>query len=408
MTVHLDTAKIRADFPILQSTVYDKPLVYLDNAASAQKPWQVIDKMSNFMQSGYANVHRGLHYLSSHATNEYESAREQVRQFLNADAVDEIIFTNGATDAINLVAHSYLAPQIEAGDEIILSIMEHHSNIVPWHFLREKKGAVLKWIPISDDGVLDLAAYEKLFSPKTKMVTITQMSNALGTITPLTDIITLAHKHGVAVLVDGCQGAVHVPVDVQKLDADFYVFSGHKIYGPTGIGTLYGKRKWLENMRPYRGGGEMIREVTTDNVTYGDVPNRFEAGTPPIVEAVGLAAALQYVEAVGREKIATHEASLLTYATKRMREINRLTFYGTAPEKGSILSFSAENVHPHDLATVIDRDGIAIRAGHHCAQPLMNHYGVPATARASFAMYNTHEEIDALVDAVQKALGFFS
>lgn len=403
-----DVASIRKDFPILNTQVYGKPLIYLDNAASAQKPKQVINKMSELMESGYANVHRGLHYLSNHATNEFEAAREQARFFLNAASVDEIIFTSGATDAINLVAHSYTAPLIEAGDEIILSVMEHHSNIVPWHFLREEKGAVLKWVPIGDDGSFDIEAYEKLLGPKTKMVALTQMSNALGTMTPMQEIIRLAHEHDAAVLVDGCQGAVHMPTDVQSLDVDFYVFSGHKVYGPTGIGVMYGKKKLLETMRPYRGGGEMIREVSLETVTYGDTPHRFEAGTPPIVEAVGLGAALKYMDEIGRAEIAAHENALLTYATEKMSEINTLTFYGTAPEKSSILAFSAEGVHPHDLATIIDRAGVAVRAGHHCAQPLMQHYGVPATARASFAMYNTHEEVDSLVDAVRKALSFFA
>lgn len=402
-----DVNSIRRDFPILATEIYGKPLVYLDNAASAQKPRAVIEKMQQMMESGYANVHRGLHYLSNHATNEFEAAREQVRDFLNAAEVEEIIFTSGATDAINLVAHSYAAPLIQAGDEIILSVMEHHSNIVPWHFLREQKDAVIKWVPINDDGSFDLEAYAKLLGPKTKMVALTQMSNALGTITPMQEIIAMAHKYGAAVLVDGCQGAVHIPTDVQALDADFYVFSGHKVYGPTGIGALYGKRALLEKMRPYRGGGEMIREVSQTAVTYGDAPHRFEAGTPPIIEAVGLGAALKYMTEIGRTNIATHEASLLAYATKRMAEIEALIFYGTAPEKGSILSFTAKDVHPHDLATIIDRGGVAVRAGHHCAQPLMQRYGVSATARASFAMYNTHEEIDVLVDAVQKALKFF-
>ncbi|MGC6472229.1 MAG: cysteine desulfurase [Parvibaculales bacterium] len=408
MTTKLDIDAVRGDFPILATEVYGKPLVYLDNAASAQKPRQVIDTMTDVLESGYANVHRGLHYLSNKATDSFEAARESARAFLNAPKVEDIIFTSGATDAINLVAYSFLAPRIEAGDEIILSVMEHHSNIVPWHYLREEKGAVLKWVPVSDEGELDLDAYLDMLSPKTKMVALTQMSNALGTITPMKRIIEAAHNVDVPVLVDGCQGAVHLVTDVQDLDADFYVFSGHKVYGPSGIGVLYGKTDLLAQMRPYRGGGEMIREVSLDAVTYGDAPHRFEAGTPPIVEAIGLGAALEYMMATGREAMVAHENDLLAYATELMSEINTLRFYGTAREKGSILSFGAEGVHPHDLATMIDRSGVAVRAGHHCAQPLMARYGVPATARASFACYNTREEVEKLAEAVKKALTFFA
>ncbi|MGC6511637.1 MAG: cysteine desulfurase [Parvibaculales bacterium] len=408
MTAKLDIDAVRQDFPILSTEVYGKPLVYLDNAASAQKPKQVIDTMTEVMHSGYANVHRGLHYLSNKATDGFEAARESARVFLNAPKVEDIIFTSGATDAINLVSYSYLAPRIQEGDEIILSVMEHHSNIVPWHYLREEKGAVLKWVPVRDDGELDFEAYLDLLSPKTKMVALTQMSNALGTITPMKRIIAAAHDMNVPVLVDGCQGAVHLVTDVQDLDADFYVFSGHKVYGPSGIGVLYGKTELLAQMRPYRGGGEMIREVSLDNVTYGDAPHRFEAGTPPIVEAIGLGAALQYMMETGREAMVAHENELLAYATELMSEINSLQFYGTAADKGSILSFGAEGVHPHDLATMIDRSGVAVRAGHHCAKPLMDRFGVPATARASFACYNTREEVEKLAEAVKKALTFFA
>jgi len=408
MTAKLDIDAVRRDFPILSTEVYGKPLVYLDNAASAQKPKQVIDCMTEVLEGGYANVHRGLHYLSNKATDGFEAARESAKVFLNAPKVEDIIFTSGATDAINLVAYSYLSPRIEEGDEIILSVMEHHSNIVPWHYLREEKGAVLKWVPVSDEGELDYDAYVEMLSPKTKMVALTQMSNALGTITPMKQIIEAAHSHDVPVLVDGCQGAVHLVTDVQALDADFYVLSGHKVYGPSGIGVLYGKTELLAEMRPYRGGGEMIREVSLDAITYGDAPHRFEAGTPPIVEAIGLGAALDYMMATGREAMVAHENALLDYATELMSEINALRFYGTAANKGSILSFGAEGVHPHDLATMIDRSGVAVRAGHHCAQPLMQRYGVPATARASFACYNTREEVEKLAEAVKKALTFFA
>ena len=408
MSKTFDIETIRADFPILSTEVYGKPLVYLDNAASAQKPRQVIDKMTSVLETGYANVHRGLHYLSNKATDDFEAARESARQFLNAPKVEDIIFTSGATDAINLVAYSYLSPRIEPGDEIILSIMEHHSNIVPWHYLREEKGAVLKWVPVTDDGTLDFEAYLEMLSPKTKMVALTQMSNALGTITPMQEIIAAAHSVGAPVLVDGCQGAVHIVTDVQDLDADFYVFSGHKVYGPSGIGVLYGKTDLLAQMRPYRGGGEMIREVTTDKITYGDAPHRFEAGTPPIVEAIGLGAALDYMMDIGRSDMVAHENALLDYATEQILEINAIKLFGTSENKGSILSFNAEGVHAHDLATMIDRSGVAVRAGHHCAQPLMQRYQVPATARASFACYNTHAEVDRFVEAVRKALTFFA
>ncbi len=404
----LDIDAIRRDFPILSTKVHGNPLVYLDNAASAQKPKQVINKMVAVLEGGYANVHRGLHYLSNQATDEFEAARATIRKFLNAPLVEDIIFTSGATDAINLVAYSYLAPRIQEGDEIILSIMEHHSNIVPWHYLRKEKGAVLKWVPISDGGEFDFEAYVKMLSPKTKMIALTQMSNALGTLTPLTKIIAAAHAIKAPVLVDGCQGAVHLLTDVQALDADFYVFSGHKVYGPSGIGVLYGKTELLADMRPYRGGGEMIREVTTDTVTYGDVPHRFEAGTPPIVEAIGLAAALDYMMETGRAAMIAQENDLLGYATALMSEINALTFYGTASEKGSILSFNAEGVHPHDLATILDRSGVAVRAGHHCTQPLMDRFKVSGMARASFAFYNTREEVEKLTEAVKKALMFFT
>ncbi len=398
---------IRADFPILAREVYGKPLVYLDNGASAQKPRVVIDAMRHSMEHEFANVHRGLHYLSNTATQAFEDAREKARAFLNAPSTDEVIFTSGSTDALNLVASSFVAPMIEPGDEIVLSVMEHHSNIVPWHFLRERHGAVLKWVPVTDAGDLDMDAYAKLLGPRTKIVAITHMSNVLGTVTPLKEIIRLAHAKGIPVVADGSQSAVHLDVDVQALDVDFYAVTGHKIYGPTGIGLLYGKKSYLSKMRPYRGGGEMIREVSMDNVTYASLPHRFEAGTPAIVEAIGLGAALDYVRSVGHERIATHEASLLAYATEKMLAIEGLRIIGTSKSKGGIISFTMGRAHAHDIATIIDRAGVAVRAGHHCAQPLMERFGVTATTRASFAMYTTHKDIDRLVAALIDARKFF-
>ncbi len=402
-----DVEKIRGDFPALAQQVHGHPLVYLDNAASAQKPRQVIDTMAQFATHDYANVHRGLHYLSNKATEAFEAARETVRAFINAPSDTQVIFTGGATDAINLVAYSFLEPRIEAGDEIIVSEMEHHSNIVPWHFMRERHGAVLKWVPVKDDGTLDMAAYHAAFTERTKMVAMTQMSNALGSINNAKHIVELAHAAGVPVLLDGCQAAVHMPVDVQALDVDFYVFSGHKLYGPTGIGVLYGKAEHLAAMRPFRGGGEMIREVAKDAVTYGDAPHRFEAGTPPIIEAVGLAAALDYMTAIGFEAISAHEKSLRDAAMQKIGSINRVRIFGDTQEKGAIVCFSVDAIHPHDLAMVMDRSGVAIRAGHHCAQPLMERFKVSSTARASFAFYNRLEEVDALEQSLVKAIKFF-
>ena len=407
MTAPFDINAIRAQFPVLASEVYGKPLVYLDNAASSQKPLQVIDRMQHFTTYEYANVHRGLHYLSNNATNAFEAARETTAKFLNAESVDQIIFTGGATDAINLVAHGFVEPMIEAGDEIIISEMEHHANIVPWHFMRERHGAVLKWVPINDAGELDMQAYAAAFSDKTKFVALSQMSNALGTINPDKQLVDIAHENGVPILIDGCQGAVHLKNDMQALGADFYVFSGHKVYGPTGIGVLYGKADKLAVMRPFRGGGEMIREVSKDTVTYGDAPHRFEAGTPPIVEAIGLGEALNWMMDIGFDAIEAHENALRDHAMEAVGAINRVTIYGTAPHKGAIVSFGVDGIHPHDLATVIDRSGVAVRAGHHCAQPLMHRLDVPATARASFAIYNTHDEVDALAKALHKAIDFF-
>ncbi|MCZ8104171.1 MAG: cysteine desulfurase [Burkholderiales bacterium] len=403
-----DLDAIRADFPILSKEVYGKPLVYLDNAASAQKPRQVIDRIVHAYEHEYANVHRGLHFLANAATEAYEGAREKVREFLNAESTDEIIFTRSATEAINIVAGSFGEMAIREGDEIVISIMEHHSNIVPWHFHRERKGAVIRWAPVDGDGNFLLDAFEALLNENTKIVAITHMSNVLGTVTPIKEIIRLAHARGIPVMVDGSQGAVHLDVDVRDLDADFYVFTGHKVYGPTGIGVLYGKKKWLERMPPYSGGGEMIRDVTLDDVTYGAPPHRFEAGTPPIVQAIGLGAAIDYMNGIGREAIQAHENSLRDYAMERLGAMNSLRIFGRAKDKGAIVAFEMKGAHAHDVATVIDRSGVAVRAGTHCAQPLLRTYGVTSTCRASFAVYNTLEEVDRLVEALQKAEALFS
>jgi cysteine desulfurase/selenocysteine lyase len=403
-----DVEAIRREFPILASEVYGKPLVYLDNAASAQKPRAVIDAMARQMETAYANVHRGLHYMANEATEAFEAARETVRAFLNAGSTEEIVFTKSATEAYNLVADSYGRMAIGEGDEIILSIMEHHSNIVPWHFLRERKGAVIKWAPVDEEGNFLLDEYEKLFSPRTRMVAITHMSNVLGTVTPMKEIVRIAHARGVPVLADGAQGAVHLTVDVRDLDVDFYVLTGHKVYGPTGIGALYGKRKWLEKMPPYQGGGEMIREVFRDRITYGDPPHRFEAGTPAIIEAVGLGAALRFMTELGRENIQAHEAALSAYAHERLGRLNSLRIIGRAKGKGGILAFEMKGAHAHDVATVIDRQGVAVRAGTHCAMPLLDRFGTTSTCRASIGLYNTVEEVDKLAEALKKAEALFA
>ncbi len=402
-----DVAKIREDFPILAERPYGKPLVYLDNAASAQKPKAVLDRLTYAYEHEYANVHRGLHYLANAATEAYEAARETVRRFLNAASTDEIIFTRSATEAINCAAASFGRKHIGAGDEIVLSVMEHHSNIVPWHFHRERKGAVLSWIDVGDDGSFSLDAFDKALSDRTKIVAITQMSNVVGTAPPIKEIVRRAHARGIKVLVDGSQGAVHMDVDVRDLDADFYVVTGHKLYGPTGIGVLYGKRELLESLPPFLGGGEMIEEVTRDTVTYNTPPHRFEAGTPPIVQAIGLGAALDYMEGIGRARIRAHEEALSAYAHERLSRINTLTIIGTAPGKGPILSFTMQGAHAHDIATLIDRSGVAVRAGTHCAMPLLQRFGVTSTCRASFALYNTFAEIDALADALDRAHKLF-
>jgi len=413
MTVHAaptapyDVEAIRADFPILSERPYGKPLVYLDNAASAQKPRAVIERMVHVYEHEYANVHRGLHYLANAATEAYEAARERVRRFLNAASSDEIVFTRSASEAINLVAASFGRQHIGAGDEIVLTVMEHHSNIVPWHFHRERKGAVLKWVDVDDDGAFSLAAFERALTPRTKIVAITQMSNVLGTAPPIKEIVRISHARGVPVLVDGSQGAVHLDVDVRDLDVDFYAFTGHKVYGPTGIGVLYGKRALLESLPPFNGGGEMIDTVTRDAVTYNEPPHRFEAGTPPIVQAIGLAAALDYVDAIGRVRIRAHEESLSAYAHERLGAINSLRIIGAAPGKGPIVSFTMDSAHAHDIATVIDRAGVAVRAGTHCAMPLLQRFGATSTCRASFALYNTRAEVDALADALTHAQKLF-
>jgi cysteine desulfurase/selenocysteine lyase len=398
-----DPQAARADFAILKREVYGKPLVYLDSAASAQKPRQGLEAMRAFAESEYANVHRGVHFLSAAATTRYEAAREIVRAFVNAQYTDEIVFTKGGTEAINLVAQSYLSPRLAPGDEIVLSVMEHHSNIVPWHFLRERQGAVLRWVDVGDDGSLGAEAVAAAITPRTELVAVAHMSNVLGTVTPLKEIVAAAHAKSVPVLADGCQGAVHESVDVRDLDIDFYAITGHKLYGPTGIGALYGKRKHLKAMRPFNGGGEMIAEVTRELVTYADPPARFEAGTPPIIEAVGLAAALDYLTSFDRASIKAHELDLYTYAREAVRGFNWLRVIGDAPGKGAILSFESEGMHAHDVATILDREGVAVRAGHHCAQPLMERFGVASTTRASFALYNTRQEVDALVAALEKA-----
>ena len=403
-----DVDRIRADFPILYREVHGKPLVYLDNGASAQKPRSVLEAMDHAYRFEYANVHRGLHHLSNVATEHFEAARETVRRFLNAGSTEEIIFTRNATSAINLVARSVGEIEIGQDDEILLTIMEHHANIVPWHFLREKKGAVLKWAPINERGELIIEEFTRMLTKKTKMVAVTHMSNVLGTVNPVKEIIRIAHDRGIPVLVDGSQAVVHMGVDVRDLDADFYVFTGHKTYGPTGIGVLYGKKRHLEALPPYEGGGDMIETVAVDRITYNKLPHKFEAGTPAIVEAIGLGAALNYMMQIGREKIAGHEADLTSYAGARLAELPWVKIYGTAPGKGAIFSFTVDGLHPHDVSTIIDRSGVAIRAGHHCAQPLMERLGVTATCRASFAMYNTRADADVLVTALTKAHDLFA
>ncbi|WP_404403826.1 cysteine desulfurase [Pelagibacterium halotolerans] len=402
-----DLEKARADFPILEEKIHGKRLVYLDSGASAQKPVQVLDRMDHAFRHEYANVHRGLHTLANRATEAYEGARETVRKFLNAGRVEEIVFTRSTTEAVNLVANAFADPKVGEGDEIVISIMEHHSNIVPWHFLRERKGAVIKWVDVTDDGELDLDAFAAALSDRTRLVAITHMSNVLGTITPAKQIVEIAHARGIPVLLDGSQAAVHEKVDVRDIDADFYVMTGHKLYGPTGIGVLYGKYDLLAEMRPYMGGGEMIEEVTKDMVTYNAPPHKFEAGTPPIVQAIGLGAALDYMESIGREAISAHEHDVAEYARERLSRINALRVIGDAPGKGGIFAFTMDTAHAHDVATLLDRYGIAVRAGTHCAMPLLERFGATSTCRASFALYNGKDDVDALVEGIEKAQTFF-
>jgi cysteine desulfurase/selenocysteine lyase len=409
MSTTFDIDAIRRDFPILSREVYGKKLVYLDNAASAQKPRAVIDAMTRLMSEDYANVHRGLHYLANASTEAYEASRESARRFLNAATLEEIVFTRSSTGALNLVASSLGRHlNLGEGDEIVLSIMEHHSNIVPWHFWRERHGAVIRWAPVDDEGNFLIDEFEKLLGPRTKVVSLTHMSNALGTVVPIAEVAKLCAARGIPLVVDGSQGAVHMPVDVQALGADFYCITGHKLYGPTGIGVLYGKKEWLEKLPPFEGGGEMIRTVTEDNVTYNDPPHRFEAGTPPIIEAVGLGAALDYMMGIGREAIAAHEAEIGAYAQAQLSQMNSIRIFGTARNKGAIVSFEMKGAHAHDVATVIDRSGVAVRAGTHCTMPLMTRFGVTSTCRASFGLYNTRDEVDVLVEALRKAETLFA
>ena len=402
-----DAARARDDFAIFEQKIHGNPLVFLDSAASAQKPRQVIEALRYCYEEEYANIHRGVYDLSERATEAFEAARVKVQRFLNAGEAREIVFVRGGTEGINLVASSYGRANLGPGDEIILSHMEHHSNIVPWQILRAEKGVVLRVAPIDDDGNFLLDEFEKLLNPRTRLVAITHASNALGTIVPVKEVVKRAHAYGVKVLVDGCQAVVHMPVDVQDIDCDFYVFSGHKLYGPTGIGVLYGKAQLLESMPPYQGGGEMIRSVTFAATEYNVIPHKFEAGTPHIAGAIGLGAAIDYVSELGLDRIGAHEQSLLAYATERIGEFNSVRMYGSAKHKASILSFTIEGVHPHDAGTILDRQGIAVRAGHHCAQPVMERFGIAATVRASFGLYNTVEDVDALAAGVATTLDIF-
>lgn len=403
----LDVERLRKDFPILHQQVYGYPLVYLDNAATTQKPRAVIDAMRHYYEQDNSNVHRGVHALSQRATEDYEGAREKARAFLNAGSARELVFVRGTTEAINLVASTFGRSRVREGDEIVLTEMEHHSNIVPWQLLAEQTGAVLRVVPINEEGELVMGEFEKFLGPRTRLVTVAHLSNALGTINPVRRIIELAHAHDVPVLLDGAQAAPHLTVDVQELDCDFYAFSGHKLYGPTGIGVLYGKQQWLESMPPYQGGGEMIRQVSFKGSTYGEIPCKFEAGTPNIAGAVGLGAAIDYVRGVGLEAIAAHEQDLLDYALAAAGEVPGMRVVGRARDKASILSFVLEGIHPHDIGTILDRYGLAVRAGHHCAMPVMEHYCLPATARASFALYNTRAEVDALIAGIRKVQEVF-
>jgi len=408
VSIKFDVQKIREDFPILKTQVRGKNLVYFDNAATTQKPISVIERIQKYYLEENSNVHRGVHYLSELATKEFESARETVRNFINAESIEEIIFTRGTTEAINLVANSFGKTFISEGDEIIISEMEHHSNIVPWQILCEERKAKLKIIPFDDNGELILDELENLITERTKLISIVHISNSLGTINPVKKIIEIAHSYAIPVLIDGAQSIMHSKIDVQDLGCDFFVFSGHKIYGPTGIGVLYGKKEWIDQMMPYQGGGDMIKSVTFEKTIYNDLPYKFEAGTPNIEGAIGLKAAIDYLNEIGLEQISVYENELLQYATDKLSEIPQLKIIGTAKEKASIISFILENIHPHDVGTILDFEGIAVRTGHHCTQPVMQHFNIPATTRASFSFYNTKEEIDKLFSAIQKVIKVFS
>ena len=398
----LDVARIRADFPILSVYARGKPLVYLDSAATSQKPQVVIDALARYYETENGNIHRGVHYLSERATELYDATREAARGFFGAQHAHEIIFTRGTTEGINLVASSYGQAFVREGDEIVISEMEHHSNIVPWQLLAERTGAKVRAIPVTESGELDLVAFEALLNERTRLVAVAWVSNALGTINPVKDIVALAHARGIPVLLDGAQAAPHIAVDVQEIDCDFFVCSGHKMLGPTGVGILYGKEAWLDHMPPYQGGGDMIETVTLEKSTFARLPSKFEAGTPDIGAVVAYRAAIEYLQHVGLDTIAAHEHELLDYATTRAKRIPGLRIYGTGPHKAGVLSFTMEGVHPHDIGTILDTDGIAIRAGHHCAQPLMQHFGLPSTARASFYLYNTHDEVDVLMRGLER------
>ncbi len=403
-----DIEKIRADFPVLSQTVNGKPLVYLDNGASSQVPNLVIERGTQYLQEEHSNIHRGVHYLSQKATTAYEAAREKIKRFINAREAKECIFVRGTTEGVNLVAQSYGRKFINEGDEILVSEMEHHSNIIPWQMIAEERGAKIRVIPMNDHGELIIEEYENLLNERTKMVAVAHVSNSLGTINPIKEMTATAHKFGVPLLVDGAQSVPHFPVDVQDLDCDFFVFSGHKMYGPTGSGVLHGKKEWLEEMPPYQTGGGMIRTVSFEKTTFAGLPDKFEAGTPAIAAGIGLGAAVDYIDSVDLTKAFEYEHELLEYATGKLSAIEGVKIIGTAKEKASVLSFTIENIHPHDIGTILDQSGIAIRAGHHCAQPVMKRFNVPATARASFAFYNTHEEVDKLADAVQKVIDVFN
>ena len=397
----------RRDFPVLTQKINGHALAYLDNGASPQKPRMVIDAMSRFMERDYANIHRGVHELSVRATDKYEEVRDKVRRFLNAGSVDEIVFTHGGTESFNLVAHSWARAHLKAGDEIVITTLEHHANIVPWQLLRDDIGIVIKVVPLQADGSVRLDDVAEQITPRTRLVSVAHVSNVLGTILPVAEIIKLAHQQGALAMLDGCQAVMHMPVDVRALDVDFYAFTAHKLYGPTGLGVLYGKMDVLKTMRPYQGGGDMIASVSFDKTTFKEPPHRFEAGTPPIVEAIGLGAAIDYVTTIGLHRIARHEDELLAYATAKLQAIEGVKIIGTAPQKAGVISFVMQGAHPHDVGTILDRQGVAVRAGHHCAQPLMEYLGLPATARASLGLYNNEQDIDALVAAVGKVQEIF-